>query len=313
MSVNLRVSIGGLRLTSPVMAAAGCGGFGHELARLGVLEHLGALVTPSISASSHPTQHRVRLTEAPSSLVLPTDWPTIGTDTMQPTRVPWEGEQGVPVVASLVGSTSGEFAQAAAGLRRRTLLRGVGGVEVNLACPDAGNKGIPFSYADFAATKVIARVREELPRNVPVLAKLSADVSDVVEIARGCVKSGAEAVVVTSPLRALSMAGVRLSLPARSAGLSGPALLPVTLRAVHDLAAAIRDGRLPPVAIVAVGGISNGHDAAQAMAAGASAVQLGTALIHDPGALRTFRDELVADLQALGLHDVQQLVGLVHR
>lgn len=311
-SPSLRTHVAGLTLDVPIMAAAGCGGFGPELARLGVLRHLGALVTPSISARSRSTAHRVSLLEAPSSLVLPTDWPTVGTNALGPNGLPWEIENAVPVIASLVGSTSNEFGAAAAGLRRQTLLRGVVGVEVNLGCPDATNRGIPFSHADFAATKVISRVREELPRGIPVFAKLSADVTDIVPIARGCVKSGAAGLVVTGPLRALAMDGVRLALPSDAAGLSGPALVPVMLRAVYDLAAAVRDGRLPHVSIVAVGGISTGLHAAQAIAAGAAAVQVGTALIHDPGALATLTGDLADRLSGLGLDDIRDLVGTAH-
>ncbi|WP_018155710.1 nitronate monooxygenase [Demetria terragena] len=309
---SLAVNTAGLDLALPIMAAAGCGGFGQDLARLGVLSHLGALVTPSISARSHATAHRVRLQEAPSSLVLPTDWPSVGTNSLKADALPWDVEGAVPVVASLVGTTSNEFGSAAAGLRRQTALRHIMGVEVNLGCPDATNRGIPFSHADFAATKVVSRVREELPRDIPVIAKLSADVSDLVAIARGCVKSGAAGIVVTGPLRALAMSGTRLSLPAESTGLAGPALLPVTLRAVYDLTRAIREGRLPSVAVIAVGGISTGQQVAQAMAVGASAVQVGTALIHDPGSLATLAQDLSAVLTAHDLTDVRDLVGLAH-
>lgn len=311
-TVSMGTTVAGIALEQPVLAAAGCGGFGRELHRLGVLEHLGALVTPSISARSHATAHRSMLVEAPSSLVLPTDWPTVGANTFDLQGLPWEIDGAIPVVASLVGTTSNEFGTAAAALRRQTLMRGIVAVEVNLGCPDATNRGTPFSHADFAATKVIARVREELPRDVPVLAKLSADVTDMVPVARGCVKSGAAGLVVTGPLRALAMQGVRLALPYDAAGLAGPALLPVTLRAVYELTRAVRDGRLPMVSVVAVGGIATGAHAAQALAVGASAVQVGTALIHDPGAVARLGAELEAELKGLGLKDVRDLVGTAH-
>lgn len=308
---DLTIAIGGLQLAMPVMGAAGCAGFGQELARLGLLESFGAIVTPSLRARSGATAHRARLVESPSGIVLPTDWPSIGADSLQPANLPWEGT-GIPVIASLLGNTSGDLAAAAHGLRHRTHMRGVRAVEVNLAVPNAANNGVPFAHDAFAATKAVAGVRGELPREVPVLAKLAADVTDVVEIARGCVKSGAEGIVVTAPLRAVSLRGLSPDLPPTATGLSGPALLPVTLRAVWDLRAAILTGRLGSVAIIAVGGIDSPEAAAHAISAGATAVQLGSALVHDPGSGATVSRGLGEQCRLHGASSIRDLVGAAH-
>ena len=311
----LAVDIGGLRLKHPVMGASGCVAFGRELKRLGIADDLAAIVTPSMTASTRPASRRGVLRESASGLLAPTERPSLGVDRLRPTALPWDDDAIGQVVVSIAGTTIGEYAEVAQGLRRNSLMRRVAAVEMNLACPDAKNSGRPFSHDEFQATKAVARVREELPRSVPLLAKLSADVTDVADIARGCVKAGATAIVVGSPLRALGRPSgphQHIDVAAPSGGLSGPAILPVTLRAIWDLRAAVRSGRLAPVHLVAVGGVSSAADALAALAVGATAVQLGTALLHDPSSARSVVDGLSEHLSHNGIDSVLDLVGLAH-
>lgn len=311
----LAVDVGGLRLKHPVMGASGCVAFGRELKRLGIADDLAAIVTPSMTASTRPASRRGVLRESASGLLAPTERPSLGVDRLRPTALPWDDDAIGQVVVSIAGTTIGEYAEVARGLRRNSLMRRVAAVEMNLACPDAKNSGRPFSHDEFQATKAVARVREELPRSVPLLAKLSADVTDVADIARGCVKAGATAIVVGSPLRAIGRPSgphQHIDVVAPSGGLSGPAILPVTLRAIWDLRAAVRSGRLAPVHLVAVGGVSSAADALAALAVGATAVQLGTALLHDPSSARSVVDGLSEHLSHNGIDSVLDLVGLAH-
>ena len=311
----LAVDVGGLRLKHPVMGASGCVAFGRELKRLGIADDLAAIVTPSMTASTRPASRRGVLRESASGLLAPTERPSLGVDRLRPTALPWDDDAIGQVVVSIAGTTIGEYAEVARGLRRNSLMRRVAAVEMNLACPDAKNSGRPFSHDEFQATKAVARVREELPRSVPLLAKLSADVTDVADIARGCVKAGATAIVVGSPLRAIGRPfgpHQHIDVAAPSGGLSGPAILPVTLRAIWDLRAAVRSGRLAPVHLVAVGGVSSAADALAALAVGATAVQLGTALLHDPSSARSVVDGLSEHLSHNGIDSVLDLVGLAH-
>lgn len=311
----LAVDVGGLRLKHPVMGASGCVAFGRELKRLGIADDLAAIVTPSMTASTRPASRRGVLRESASGLLAPTERPSLGVDRLRPTALPWDDDAIGQVVVSIAGTTIGEYAEVARGLRRNSLMRRVAAVEMNLACPDAKNSGRPFSHDEFQATKAVARVREELPRSVPLLAKLSADVTDVADIARGCVKAGATAIVVGSPLRAIGRPSgphQHIDVAAPSGGLSGPAILPVTLRAIWDLRAAVRSGRLAPVHLVAVGGVSSAADALAALAVGATAVQLGTALLHDPSSARSVVDGLSEYLSHNGIDSVLDLVGLAH-
>lgn len=312
---GLAVDVGGLKLRVPVMGAAGCVAFGRELVRLGVEGDLGAVVTPSFTTTTRAAAHRGVVRESPSGLLAPTERASLGVDRLRPTALPWDSDDLPTTVVSIAGNTGGDYAEVASLLRRNTLMRRVAGVEVNLACPDHKNSGRPFSHDEFQATKVIARVREELPRHVPILAKLSADVTDIVEIAKGCVKSGASAIVVGSPLRAIGLPttpGGRIEVAAPSGGLSGPAILPITLRAIWDLRAGVRAGRMAPVHLVAVGGIDSPRAALAAFDVGATAVQLGTALLHDPGSAARILSGLREHLDDNGIDSVLDLVGLAH-
>lgn len=312
---KLRVDVGGLRLANPVMGASGCVAFGHELIGLGVAGDLGAIVTPSLTATTVTVNHRGVVRESPSGLLAPTERACLGVDRLRPTALPWDGD-GVPTtVASITGNTLGDFAEVSHGLRRNTLMRGVAGVEVNLASPDHKNSDRLFSHDELQAAKVVSRVREQLPRDVPLLVKLSADVTDVVDVAKACVKAGANAIVLGSPLRAIGMPqvpGGRFEVVAPSGGLSGPAVLPITLRAIWDLRAAVLSGRLAPVHLVAVGGISTPEAALAAFEVGATAVQLGTAMLHDPRSAARITQGIAEHLDQFGIDSVLDLVGRAH-
>ncbi|GAB3589265.1 beta/alpha barrel domain-containing protein [Calidifontibacter terrae] len=315
MSADLAVDVGGLKLALPVMGASGCVAFGRELVRLSVEGDLGAIVTPSFTTTTRAAAHRGVVRESPSGLLAPTERPSLGVDRLRPTALPWDAEDLPPTVVSIAGNSGGDYAEVANLLRRNSLMRKVVGVEINLACPDHKNSGRPFSHDEFQATKVVGRVREELPRHVPIFAKISADVTDIVEIARGCVKSGASAIVVGSPLRAIGLPmtpGGRIDVGAPSGGLSGPAILPITLRAIWDLRAGVRSGRMAPVHLIAVGGIDSPRAALAAFDVGATAVQLGTALLHDPGSAGRIVAGVREHLQERGIDSVLDLVGLAH-
>ena len=310
---DLSVDVGGLRLASPVMGAAGCCGFGRDLIRLGRAADLAALVTPSMTLRAEQ-DHSDTLVEAASGLVTAMHRSTLGVEELNATRLPWGIDGLPPVVVSLAGDAPGAYAEVADRLRRQSLMRAVAAVELDLARPDRTNGGTFFAHDPEAARRATSRAREQLPREVPLWAKLSADVPNLVEVAHGCVRSGATALVVTSPLRAVALDQVTLRprVAPEVGGLSGPAILPVTLRAVWVLRRAILEGRLPHTMIVAVGGISRAQDAVHAMAVGAVAVQLGTAMLHDPSSASRITAGLAAECVRRDLPSVHHLVGCAH-
>lgn len=310
-AVDLSVTIGTHRLTSPLMAAAGCAGFGHELARWGGLAGFGALVTPTLTSEPRESREPRIVVEAASAILYPHDVANVGANALIATRLPWEVCGDTPVVVSIAGATSGEFADAAAAVRRRTAGRGLLGVELNLSVPNEANSARPFSRDEYAVTKTVARVREHLPRNLVLFAKLTLG-GDVVDLARAALKSGADAIVLGHPPAAMSIDPQTLTSRTRGAAtMAGPALLPMTLATVHELKAAMIAGRLPSAPIVAGGGIAAVDAVVQALAAGASAVQVGSALFRDPRSGQSLRTEL-ADYLARRNATVRDLVAAAH-
>ena len=188
------------------------------------------------------------------------------------------------------------------------------GVEVNISCPNVANRGLVFACDPLSSAAVIAAVREKLPATIPVFAKLSADVTDIVQIAHACVKAGADGLTMINTLLAMvidtdllipKVAGV-------TGGLSGPAIRPVAVRAIWQVHAAMIEGRVPKVPIIGVGGVRTGDDALQLVAAGASAIQVGTATFNDPSAALRVNRELAVALQNKGFVRFGDAVGIAH-
>ena len=271
--------LAGLTLAAPVLVASGCGGTGRELAAYGPLADLGGFVTRSITLNPRPGGPQPRIAETPSGLVHAVGLQNPGLEPFLATELPWLAQQGTRVVVSIAGSSLGEYAELARRLGRSP---GVSAIEVNLSSPDAPTTGVFDVREPFHAASVVAAVHRDLPRGVPVLAKLRTDVVRVVESARTVLDAGADAVVVGNALPAAMPDG-------RQAGLSGPAILPVALRCVSEVCA-----DLPDAQVVGVGGITSVDDVRSFLAVGATAVQVGAALLHDP----TAAARIVAGLHA---------------
>jgi dihydroorotate dehydrogenase (NAD+) catalytic subunit len=274
----MTVQLAGLTLAAPVLVASGCGGTGRELAAYAPLADLGGFVTRSITLNPRPGGPLPRIAETPSGLVHAVGLQNPGLEPFLATELPWLAQQGTRVVVSIAGSSLGEYAELARRLGRSP---GVSAIEVNLSSPDAPATGVFDVREPFHAASVVAAVQRDLPRGVPVLAKVRSDVVRVVESARTVLDAGAAAVVVGNALPAAMPDG-------RQGGLSGPAIRPVALRCVADVCAA-----LPDAPVVGAGGITSVDDARGFLAAGATAVQVGTALLHDP----TAAARIVAGLQ----------------
>ncbi|WP_109508889.1 tRNA-dihydrouridine synthase [Nocardioides speluncae] len=259
--------IGETELAGPVLVAAGCGGSGPELAPFADLSTLGGFVTRSITLDPRPGGPTPRLVESPAGLIAATGLPNPGADQFLATELPWLLQRRVRVFASIAGTTFAEYAQLA---RRLTESPGLTGIEVNLSAPDAAALGLVDTQDPFQAAGLVAACRRELPRGLLLLVKLRPDPGHVVEAARTAADAGADAVVLGNAVPAAMPDG-------RPAGLGGPAIGPIALRCVADVHAA-----LPDLPLIGCGGISTPDDARAFLAAGATAVQVGTALLHDP-------------------------------
>lgn len=263
--------LAGLTLASPVLVASGCGGTGRELAGHAPLSTYGAFVTRSITRDPRPGSSRPSIAEAPAGLVHATGLPNPGLDGFLATELPWLLTEGARVVVSVAARELGEYAEVA---RRLATAPGVSAVEVNLATPDATAQGILDVREPFHVGAAVSAVLRELPRGVPVLAKLRPDTIRVAEAVKVAADAGAAAVVLGGAVPATLPDG-------RDAGLSGPAIRPLVLRCVTEARRAL-DAAGAACDVVACGGIATVHDARAALDLGVAAVQVGSALFHDP-------------------------------
>jgi dihydroorotate dehydrogenase (NAD+) catalytic subunit len=292
VSVDLSVELAGLLLPSPLMTAAGCGG--RELAAYVDLSELGAVVTRTVTLDPQAGAAPPRIVETPSGVLSAPGHQNPGLQGFLATELPWLAQQGVRTVVSISASSLAEYGELA---RRVAIAPGVTAVEVHLDVSDAYQTG-----------KVVHVVRRDLPRGVPVLAKLAAG-GDVVASASAAAENGADAVVVTQGFLGLAIDPVTLR-PALGSGgglLSGPAVHALALRCVWEVHAA-----LPELPVVGVGGIRTGFDVLAMLSAGATAVQLGSVLLRDPSAATRIRRELVDELDRRDLHSAAAAAGLAH-
>jgi dihydroorotate dehydrogenase (NAD+) catalytic subunit len=270
---------------NPVLTASGCGGTGRDLAAYGDLAALGGFVTRSVTRLARPGSQPPRLVESPSGLVNAIGLQNPGAEAFLQDELAPLVETGAVVVVSIAGHSLGEYAELARTVGRAA---GVTAVEVNLSAPDPVGSGLFDAREPFQAASVVGSCRRDLRAGVVLLAKIRSDVSRAVETARAVLDAGADAVVVGNALPAAMPDG-------RAGGLSGPAIRPQTLRCVAEVVRA-----LPGATVVGCGGIMDAADAWAYLDAGARAVQIGTALFHDPTTAFRIARELAPGIAAAG-------------
>lgn len=273
---TLAVELFGLQLATPVMIAAGCGGTGREFAGLVDMHKVGALVSRSITVLPRKGAPTPRIAETPSGVVWETGLQNPGMDVFVEEELPKLARSGTPVIISIAGGTLEEYVRLTSALQGRA---GVAAIEVHLSGPDEElARDVLGAHADRVSEIVGAVARLSL---VPVIAKLPGGVGGVGDLARAAVRAGANALTLlgSPPAFAADATALRPVLGGVTGRLAGPVLKPLTLRAVFEVARAV-----PDVPLIASGGVMDGVDAVECMLAGASAVQVGTAVLIDPAA-----------------------------
>lgn len=307
MPVDMSTTLGNAWFPSPIFTASGCASSGKELAQFFPLKDIGAVVTKSVMTKPRHGRPTPRMAETPSGMLNSIGLQGPGIDAFLANDVPWLLEQKARVIVSIAGETIEEYSTLARKLRS---VSGISAVEVNISCPNVENRGLVFACDPDASRRVIDGVRKTIGGELPIVAKLSPDVTDLPAIAKGVVDAGADALALINTVlgMVINLDSMRPHLGGKTGGLSGPAIKPVAVRAIYQVHAA-----LPQVPILGMGGVSSGRDALELILAGASGVSVGTASFGNPTALIQIRDELQALLAARGFATMSQAVGYAHR
>ena len=289
----------GLLLANPVMAASGTFGYGLEMAKELDIQRLGAIVCKGTTLRRRRGNPQPRTVETPAGMLNSIGLQNMGVEALIRDIAPIWATWRVPVVVNIAGESIEEYARLA---RRLDGVAGVSGLELNISCPNVAT-GMEFGSSPQMAAAVTAAVRRET--TLPVIVKLTPNVSDIASVARAAADAGADALTLinTFPAMAIDVKNRRPALGWTFGGLSGPALKPIALRLVYQTAAAV------DVPLIGCGGIMSGLDAMEYIMAGASAVQVGTATFVNPRATLDVMDGIERYMREEGVPDIPQLIG----
>ncbi|MGQ9674790.1 MAG: dihydroorotate dehydrogenase [Chloroflexota bacterium] len=293
----------GLRLKNPVMTASGTFGFGNEYAKLLEVAKLGAIVTKGVTLRPRRGNAQPRLVETPAGMLNSIGLQNPGAEAVIAQKASMWARLDLPVIVNIAGETVEEYAELA---EMFDSVAGVAALEVNVSCPNVKVGAMAFGVDPKAAAEVTSAVKAAT--SMPVIVKLSPNVTDIVEIAQAVVEAGADAVSLINTLlgMVIDIRARRPLLSTVTGGLSGPAIRPVALRMVYQVARAVA------VPIIGVGGITSTEDALQFLMAGASAVQVGTATFVNPTTATDIVEGLAAFLEAEGLSSIADIIGVAN-
>ncbi len=291
-----------LLLQNPVMPASGTFGYGTEYGDLVDIRRLGAVVTKGVTLLPWEGNPQPRIWETAAGVLNSVGLENIGVEAVVRDKAPLWATWDVPVIVNVAGHSIEEYAEVANML---DMVDGVAGLEVNISCPNVAHGGLEFGTTPETASRVTAAVRSATA--LPLVVKLSPNVSDVVSIALAVVAAGADAVCLINTLRgmAIDVDTGRSRLGTPSGGLSGPAIKPVALHMVHSVAHAV------DVPVVGCGGISTAEDAVEFIMAGATAVQVGTATFTDASSMLDIIDGIAAFMEQHDLTSLDELRRVV--
>lgn len=298
---DMRVNLAGVALKNPVTAASGTFGFGQEYGQFFDIGRLGGISVKGLTPGPRPGNPSPRIAETPMGMLNSVGLQNPGVDAFIARELPELRRHNLAVIANISGDTPEAYGE----MCEKLSAAGVDMIEVNISCPNVKAGGLAYGTRPELAAEVTAQAKAHA--GVPVMVKLSPNVTDITEIARAVEGAGADAISLINTLRGMviDVNTRRPVLRRNTGGLSGPAVLPVAVRMVWEVRNAVR------VPILGMGGISSGADAAQMMLAGASAVAVGAAVFADPLAPVRILEELEAICDRQGLSRVTELTGAV--
>lgn len=304
--MNLEVQLAprnpqGLRLKNPVIAASGTFGYGIEYSQLIDIQRLGAIVCKGTTLEPRQGNPQPRLAETPAGMLNSIGLENIGVEALIKEKAPVWATWQVPVIVNIAAERVEDYVKLASKLEG---VAGISSIEVNISCPNVKAGGMEFGVSPQIAAEVTTAVKGAT--TLPVIVKLTPNVTDIAEIAQAVAEAGADAVTLINTLKglAIDVAKRKPFLGNIEGGLSGPAIKPVALYMVYQVAKAIK------IPIIGCGGIVSAPDALEFIMAGASAVQVGTANLIDPGASLKVLEGIQDFLQEEGVRDLTELVGI---
>jgi dihydroorotate dehydrogenase (NAD+) catalytic subunit len=297
---DLTVDIGGLKLQNPVMTASGTFGYAREFDHYIDLNRLGGIIVKGLSLKSSKGNPPPRIVETDCGMLNAIGLENVGIDGFIRDKLPFLETLRPPIIANIYGKTIDAYARLA---ERIEPLDAIKGLEVNISCPNVKEGGVAFGSDPKIADEVVNAVREKTTKHLMV--KLSPNVTDIALMARVVEDAGADALSLINTITgmAVDLSTRRSKLANVTGGLSGPAIKPVALRMVWQVAQVVK------IPIVGVGGIMNATDALEFLMVGATAVQVGTANFVNPGSTMAIIDGMQTWLQQEGLDDIKQLIG----
>ena len=304
-SPNLAVQLApqnrrGLLLANPVTAASGTFGYGTEYAEIIDIQRLGAIICKGTTLKPCSGNPQPRMVETVGGVLNSIGMENIGVDALIREKAPvWAG-WSVPIIVNILGNSIEEYAEIA---RLLDGVAGVSGIEINISCPNVSAGGMEFGASPEAAAAATAAVRADT--TLPLIVKLSPNVTDITEIAHAVIEAGADAISLINTLKgmAIDLASRRPVLGNISGGLSGPAIKPIALHMVYQVA---REVRVP---VIGCGGIASASDALEFILAGASAIQVGTATFANPRAPLDILEGIEDFMVKEGVHQLSELIG----
>ncbi len=297
--MDLSVTLGRLRLPNPILMASGTFGYAREMAGIVDFAQLGGIIPKTVTRHPRAGNPPPRTVETPSAMLNAIGLDNDGIDHFVRHHLPYLRTLPTAIIANVAGKNEDEFVELAEKVGREA---GLAGLELNLSCPNVAG-GVDFATDPRVTGRVVRRVHEVCP--LPLVAKLTPNVTDIVPVAEAAAEAGADAVSVANTFvgMAVDWRRRRPVLGNGTGGLSGPAIKPLVLRLVWQVARRVR------VPVIGVGGIATVDDVMEFLVAGASAVQLGTVNFYDPTASVRIAGQLPAALTELGASSVREVVG----
>jgi dihydroorotate dehydrogenase (NAD+) catalytic subunit len=298
--VDLSIDLAGIHLNNPVIAASGTFGYGEEFERFGDLRGIGAISVKGTSARPMEGNLPPRLFPTASGMLNSIGLENVGVDAFIRDKMPFLRKTGCVVFVNVFGFDEDEYAEV---IDKLNACEGIAAYELNISCPNTKHGGMVFGQSPALTQQLINMLKTRSSR--PIIVKLSPNVTDITELARAAEDGGADALTVANTFlgMAIDPETFKPRIHTITAGLSGPAIRPITLRMVYQCSRAVK------IPIIGLGGIGKAEDAVEYFLAGASAIQVGTANFYDPKAPLHVLNGLQRFLKRKGLSSIRDLVG----